>query len=176
MKHHIIAAKLGNQKAFNSLYDFYWKRVYGYILNRTHNETISNEITHETLVKAFIKIETYKSEYEFNTWLITIAKNLLSSLKRKNYPIFIDFNGCEIYFTETSPSPEEEYILDENYHRFLYSINQLKPNYREVILLRERGLSFDEIVKITGDSYGNVRTKLSRARVHLANLVQIQNT
>ena len=173
MKHHIIAAKLGNQKAFNSLYDFYWKSVYGYMLNRTQNETMSHDITHETLVKAFVKIQTYKSEYEFNTWLITIAKNLLSSFKRKNSPIFIDINGSDFIFSETSPSPEEEYILDENCQQFINSINQLKPNYREVILLRERGFSYDEIVKITGDSYGNIRTKLSRAKGILSSRFQV---
>ena len=173
MKQLIIAAKLGNQKAFNSLYDFYWKSVYGYMLNRTQNETMSHDITHETLVKAFVKIHTYKSEYEFNTWLITIAKNLLSSFKRKNSPIFIDINGGDFIFSETSPSPEEEYILNENCQQFINSINQLKPNYREVILLRERGFSYDEIVKITGDSYGNIRTKLSRAKGILSSRFQV---
>jgi RNA polymerase sigma-70 factor (ECF subfamily) len=61
MTQQINAAKLGNQKAFTILYDFHWKRVYSFMLNRTKNETISRDITYETLVKAFIKINTYKS-------------------------------------------------------------------------------------------------------------------
>jgi RNA polymerase sigma-70 factor (ECF subfamily) len=164
MIHHINSAKLGNQKAFNSLYDFYWKSVYGFMLNRTKNETLSHDITHEAFAKAFIKIDSYKSEYEFSTWLITIAKNLHFNLLRKKDPTFIDIYASSISFADTSPSPEDALIMNENYQRFLNSINQLRPNYREVIVLRERGLSFDEIVSITGDSYSNVRTKLSRAR------------
>jgi RNA polymerase sigma-70 factor (ECF subfamily) len=86
------------------------------------------------------------------------------NLLRKKDPTFIDIYASSISFTDTSPSPEDALIMNENYQRFLNSINQLRPNYREVIVLRERGLSFDEIVSITGDSYSNVRTKLSRAR------------
>jgi len=171
MIQHIDAAKLGSQKAFSSLYDFYWKGVYGFMLNRTKNETVSHDITHETLVKAFIKINSYKSEYEFNTWLCTIAKNMHYSLYRKKQPLFIDIYDSNIYFADTAPSPEDELIITENNQRFSNSINQLKPIYREVFLLQDEGLTYQEIVDRTGNSLGNVKAKLSRAKVQLAKLV-----
>jgi RNA polymerase sigma-70 factor (ECF subfamily) len=164
----INAAKLGNQKAFTILYDFYWKKVYGFMLNRTKNESMSHDITHETLVKAFIKINTYKSEYEFNTWLIAIAKNLHCSLNRKKQPTFLDIYESNLHFADTSPSPEDELIINENNHRFLNLVHQLNPNYREVFILRDNGLTYDEIAGVTGNSLGNVKAKLSRARGFLA--------
>jgi RNA polymerase sigma-70 factor (ECF subfamily) len=172
MIQHIDAAKLGNQKAFSSLYDFYWKSVYGFMLNRTKNETVSHDITHETLVKAFIKINSYKSEYEFNTWLCTIAKNMHCSLYRKKQPMFIDIYDSNIHFADTAPSPEDELIITENNQRFSNSINQLKPIYREVFLLQDEGLTYQEIVNRTGNSLGNVKAKLSRAKAQLSQLVQ----
>lgn len=171
MIQHINAAKLGNQKAFTILYDFYWKSVYGFMLNRTKNETISRDITHETLEKAFIKINTYKSEYEFNTWLCAIAKNLHFNLTNKKALIYFEiFENC-FSIADSSPSPEDKLINKENKVRLKKSINQLNPNHREVFLLRGKGLSYDEIVDVTGYSLGNVKARLSRARGVLACII-----
>jgi RNA polymerase sigma-70 factor (ECF subfamily) len=168
----INLAKLGNQKAFTILYDFYWKRVYGFMLNRTKNETISRDITHETLVKAFIKINTYKCEYEFNTWLCAIAKNVQFNFMNKKALLYFEISESYCSIADSSPSPEDKLINKENKVRLKNSINQLNPNHREVFLLRDNGLSYDEIVDRTGDSLGNVKAKLSRARGVLACLVQ----
>jgi DNA-directed RNA polymerase specialized sigma24 family protein len=54
----------------------------------------------------------------------------------------------------------------------LKSINKLNPNQKEVFLLRDEGFTYDEIVDRTGDKIGNVKAKLSRARVRLIYLVQ----
>ena len=47
----------------------------------------------------------------------------------------------------------------------------MKPIYREVFLLQDEGLTYQEIVDRTGNSLGNVKAKLSRAKVQLAKLV-----
>ena len=72
----IEKAKLGDQTAFTFLLDYYWNEVYGFMLVRTENETDAEDITIETFSKAFDKIASYNSEFQFNTWLIAIAKNV----------------------------------------------------------------------------------------------------
>lgn len=168
MTQQINAAKLGNQMAFTYLWNFYWSYVYRFILNRTKNEILAREITHETFSRAFEKINMYNPDYEFKTWLCTIARNIHFNLTKKKKTTFIDIYENSFYFADPSPSPEDELIIKENQLHILNSINQLKPNYREVFLLRHKGMSYDEIVCVTGDSNTNVRTKLSRARRDLA--------
>jgi RNA polymerase sigma-70 factor (ECF subfamily) len=51
------------------------------MLKRTENETNAEDITIETFSKAFDKIATYNSEFQFNTWLI--GKNVHIDLLRK---------------------------------------------------------------------------------------------
>lgn len=80
----IEKAKIGDQTAFTFLLNFYWNEVYGFMLKRTENETIAEDITIETFSKAFDKIATYNPEFRFNTWLISIAKNVHIDLLRKN--------------------------------------------------------------------------------------------
>ena len=79
----IEKAKKGDQIAFTFLLDHYWNEVYGFMLKRTENETDAEDITIETFSKAFDKISTYNSEFQFNTWLIAIAKNVHIDLLRK---------------------------------------------------------------------------------------------
>ena len=90
----------------------------------------------------------------------------------KKRPTFIDIYDSNIHFADTAPSPEDELIINENNQRFSNSINQLNPIYREVFLLQDEGLSYKEIVDRTGNSIGNVKAKLSRAKVQLSQLVQ----
>ena len=69
-------AKAGNQIAFSNLLDAFWNDVYGFLLIRTENENDAEDITIQTFSKAFDKIESYDANFNFKTWLITIAKNL----------------------------------------------------------------------------------------------------
>ena len=83
IKEAIISAKNNNQAAFRFLLDHYWNDVYGFLLKRTNNENDAEDITIETFAKAFDKLDTYKDEYNFKTWLITISKNIHTDLLRK---------------------------------------------------------------------------------------------
>ena len=72
----IELAKENNQNAFSYLMNCFWDDVYNYQLKRTGNEIDSEDITIESFAKAFNKISSFDSKYEFKTWLITISKNL----------------------------------------------------------------------------------------------------
>ena len=60
---------------FNKLLNENWDYVYNYILKKTSNEYVSEEITIQTFSKAFQKIKLYDKKFLFKTWLISIAKN-----------------------------------------------------------------------------------------------------
>ena len=87
----IDKAKNGDQTAFTFLLNFYWNEVYGFMLKRTENETSAEDITIETFSKAFDKIASYNPEFQFNTWLISIAKNVhIDLLRKKKSSLFIE--------------------------------------------------------------------------------------
>ena len=75
VKEAILKAKENNQIAFNYLLETFWNDVFGYMLKRTNNEIDAEDITIEAFFKAFDKINSFNSKFEFKTWLITIAKN-----------------------------------------------------------------------------------------------------
>lgn len=177
IKHYIEKAIRGDQVAFTYLLDKYWNEVYGFMLQRTENETDAEDITIETFSKAFDKIATYNSEYQFNTWLIAIAKNVhIDLLRKKKSSLFIDITDEEddiaYGIADDSPSAEDQIITEQNLNRLLQFIKELKPAYQEVIQMRYfQEMSYQEIADELNEPLNNVKIKLLRAKKLLAEII-----
>lgn len=177
IKKYIEKAVLGDQVAFTFLLDRYWNEVYGFMLQRTENETDAEDITIETFSKAFDKISTYNPEFQFNTWLIAIAKNVhIDLLRKKKSSLFIDITDEEddIAYTiaDSSPSAEDKLITEQNLNRLLQYIKELKPAYQEVIQMRYfQEMSYQEIADELEEPLNNVKVKLLRAKKLLAEII-----
>ncbi|MFM9988686.1 RNA polymerase sigma factor [Flavobacterium sp.] len=177
IKQYIDKAKLGDQVAFTFLLDNYWNEVYGFMLQRTENETDAEDITIETFSKAFDKITTYNPEFQFNTWLIAIAKNVhIDLLRKKKSSLFIDITDEEddiaYSIADTSPSAEDKLITEQNLSRLLQFIKELKPAYQEVIQMRYfQEMSYQEIADDLEEPLNNVKIKLLRAKKLLAEII-----
>jgi RNA polymerase sigma-70 factor, ECF subfamily len=177
----IEKAKKGDQVSFTFLLNYYWNEVYGFMLKRTENETDAEDITIETFSKAFDKISSYNSEFQFNTWLIAIAKNVhIDLLRKKKSSHFVEITDHEdqqaYNVADTTPSAEDELITEQNLSQLLQFIKQLKPNYQEVIQLRYfQELSYQEIAEQLEEPLNNVKIKLLRAKKLLAEIIQTKN-
>jgi RNA polymerase sigma-70 factor (ECF subfamily) len=174
----IKKAKQNDQKAFNFLLDEFWDSVYGFQLKRIKNENDAEDITIQTFSKAFDRIETYKEQYTFKTWLITISKNIHIDLLRKakssiNSKI-TDHEDDKVYkVADESPTPEDKLITEQNLAKLLRDIKKLKPHYQEVINLRYfQELSYKEISQELEEPMNNVKVKLLRAKKLLAEIIK----
>ena len=178
IKKHIENAKNGDQVAFTFLLDKYWNEVYGFILKRTENETDAEDITIETFSKAFDKIATYNPEYQFNTWLIAIAKNVhIDMLRKKKSSLFIEISDNDdrqaYNVADSSPSAEDELITEQNLSQLLLYIKELKLHYQEVIQLRYfQEMTYQEISEQLQEPLSNVKIKLLRAKKLLAEIIK----
>lgn len=170
-------AKKGDQKAFSYLLNTYWNDVYSFQLLRTRDENEAEDITIRTFSKAFDKIKTYKEQYEFKTWLITISKNIHIDLIRQKKPEFArtlskqDKNS--VYnLVDDSPTAEDKLITEQNLASLLQDLKKLKPHYQKVLHLRYfQELSYEEIAKELNEPLNNVKVKLLRAKRLLAEII-----
>ncbi len=172
-------AKKGSQTAFTALLDIYWSEVYYFILKRTENESDTEDITIETFAKAFDKIDSYNNKFSFNTWLITIAKNVhIDLIRRRKSSEFINNLGENEEFLfnnipDDEDSLEDQLIFEQNLATLKHCIKQLKPHYQQIIQLRyfqER--SYNEIAEIINEPLNNVKIKILRAKKLLTELIQ----
>lgn len=173
----IANAKKGDQVAFTFLLDFYWSEVYNFMLKRTQNETDTEDIAIETFAKAFDRISTYNPEYAFNTWLISIAKNVhIDMLRKKKSVLFEEITDDEDSraqnIADSSPTAEDQLIREQNLSSLLQCIKQLKPQYQEIIQLRYfQELSYQEIADQLQEPLNNVKVKILRAKKLLLEII-----
>ena len=175
----INKAKEGSQIAFSTLLDIFWNDVYGFQLKRTENENDSEDITIQTFSKAFDKIATYNTDYEFKTWLITISKNIHVDLIRKRKRTLDTAGKYEDVkkLLDASPSVEDRLITEQNLASLLQHIKKLKPHYQEVINLRYfNEFSYADIASELNEPVNNVKVKLLRAKKLLAEIIKATRT
>ena len=174
----ITRAKKNDQKAFNYLLNNYWDKVYGFQLKRIQNENDAEDITIQTFSKAFDKIESYNNKYAFNTWLITIYKNIHIDIIRKEKnsikQAISQINENDVYqVADESPSAEDKLITEQNLAKLLKDIKKIKPHYQEVINLRYfQELSYKEISEELKEPINNIKVKLLRAKKLLAEVIR----
>ena len=110
--------------------------------------------------------------------LINISKNIHLDLLRKNKSsIHSDTTKAqeeEAYAVpDSTPSPEDTIITEQNLAKLLSDIKQLKPKYQQVIHLRFfQELSYKEIAAHIGEPMNNVKVKLLRAKKLLAAIIK----
>ncbi len=177
----IELAQTDNQKAFSVLFDNYWNPLFNFQLKKTKNEEKAEDITIRTFAKAFDKIKTYNSEYEFKTWLFTISKNIqIDDLrkKKKNKTIELSNNNINstIEIIDSDLSPEEKLITNQNISQLISKIKTLKKDYKRILILRYfEELSYKEISHKMKQPINTIKVKILRARKILGNKILHEN-
>ena len=174
----IKMAKNKEQKAFNEIFNSHWDYLYNFQLKRTGNQELAEEISIRTFARAFDRIETFDSSYDFKTWLLTISKNIQIDLFRKKnkksaiktISINDDYESSSI---NTHLSPEEILINNQSIEVLLNKIKTLKQDYRKILKLRFfEDLSYNEISKKLNQPINTIKVKLLRAKNLLLEKIQ----
>jgi len=170
LSEHIKKAKLGQQTSFSFLLDYYWNTVFSFQLKRTGDEFQAEEITIKSFSKAFDKIESFKEEFTFKTWLLTISKNthidqVRSQKNKLSKATEAQENQMVNSALDLAPTPEDVMITKQNLAELLRHLKKLKPHYQQIIQLRYfQELSYKEIASELDEPMSNVKVKLLRAK------------
>ncbi len=155
----------GSVDAFEKLYHRYKRHIFTFCLKLTGDRFLAEDATHDTFLKMRLNIHTLNEASSFRTWLFSIARNgVFRQLHRQQR------NGSfdeESVWDEETPLTITEH--DDTSSVIALCINALKPEYKEVLMLREyEHHSYDEIAVITGNSESSVKSRLFKARKALA--------
>ena len=148
------------------IYQHYAKTVYHFLLARTGNDDVAEELTQETFYQAIRSIDRYDESCKISTWLCGIAKNLLLTYRRKHTDTE-ELEGEAVSELQTD-SAEQDAIDQISRMELLRKLHDLEEPYREVAYLRALGgLSFSEIGDIQGKSENWARVTYYRAKEKL---------
>jgi RNA polymerase sigma-70 factor (ECF subfamily) len=174
----------GEADAFDELVVRYRTRIFGMIYNMVHNEQDAWDLAQDSFVKAWKSIKRFRGQSSFYTWIYRIVMNVtIDSLRKKQ----IKGAGAEfddsIQLKEIDPAsrtvPKPDAMPYENMQRsevraqINQAINQLTPEHRAVILMKEiEDMQYHEIAEALGCSIGTVMSRLFYARKRLQALLQ----
>ena len=161
----VESLRRGDADAFEELYHRYKRHIFTFCLKLTGDRSLAEDATHDAFLKMYHNVGTLSDTSVFRSWLFTIARNEVFKMLRKHQR-----NGMldsETVWTDETPltsvqNSETETIIAR-------CIDALKPEYKEVLLLREyEQRSYEEIAAITGNSESSVKSRLFKARKALA--------
>ncbi|HTD54232.1 MAG TPA: RNA polymerase sigma factor [Silvibacterium sp.] len=152
----------------------YQHRLLRYLLFLTGNRDIAEDLFQETWMRVLMRGAQYNGAARFDTWLFTIARNLLIDLRRKRTMASLE-EMCEmdgedraLEIPSDEPTPFELYRIRENGQRVAESLLTLDSLHREVIVLRfYEELSLEEISQVTRAPLSTVKSRLYRGMAAL---------
>jgi len=167
----IRGCRVNDRKAQVQVYKLYYKAMYNTALRILNNAVEAEDVMQESFLEAFRKIETYREESSFGTWLkrIVISKSVDSFRKSR------DLVSLDEYDTEVQEQMEDEnyiQVLSTRVEEIRKAIHALPDNHRVILsLFLLEGYDHEEIAQILNISYGLSRTRYSRARKKLLDFI-----
>ena len=150
---------------FEELYEENYKIVYGYLFSLSKNETISEDLTSETFLKAFAKISSFKGNCKITTWLCQIAKNEYLQYPRKQKKS----EPIEEHTDIEAPERIEEIVQDKSMAIIIHKLlHDLEEPYKEVFILKVFAeLNYKDIACVLNKSETWARVTYYRARIKI---------
>ena len=170
----IEKCKQGDIEAFEQLIASYQKKVYNIAYRYMGNREEAEDLAQEAFIKVFRSIGSFRGDATFSTWLYHVVSNVCRDALRKNSRRYEESLDCGVTtekgelqreIADNSMAPEPIYENNELGQFIQAMIDQLTPEYKTVIIMREfQEMSYEEIARELDCSLGTVESRLSRAR------------
>ena len=146
----------------------YIRDLRAFAMSLARNHAAADDLVQDTIVKAWSNFDKFTLGTDLRAWLFTILRNTFFSSRRKVKREVPDPDG--IYAANLSVLPQHDGKLA--FSEFLLAFNQLSAEHREVlILVGANGYSYDEAAAMMGVAAGTAKSRASRARTRLCELM-----
>lgn len=141
-----------------------------FAMSLTQNSDRADDLVQETLVKAWDKHHSFQLGTNLKAWLFTILRNEFYSQIRKRGREVQDSEGIMTERLAVHPSQHGKLDLDD----FRSALETLPEDQREaIILIGASGFSYEEAAVICNCAVGTIKSRVSRARSRLQDILQI---
>jgi RNA polymerase sigma-70 factor (ECF subfamily) len=160
----IARVRAGDAAAERALYDAHVERVYRLAYRLAGDDELARDFTQDTFIRAFARLDGFRGEAAFSTWLhriaTTVALNGLRKIKKFRRDTGLDA-ASELAGGRRAAEPDLK-------HRLRQAIDALPLGYRTVFVMHDvEGYTHEEIAGALGVETGTSKAQLSRARAKL---------
>lgn len=167
--------KCGSAASFRLLLRRYQHPVYAYVCRLINDSVEAEDVTQDVFIKVFRKVQTFREDCSFKTWLYRIA--VRESSNRRRWFSRHRFREVVEYIGNSQPNAHLDALPDPRRSPFDQTerreqrdllndaLSKLDPKYQEAVVLRDVvGLSYQEIAEALGIALGTVKSRIVRGR------------
>lgn len=161
----IERARTGDPAAERALYDAHVERVYRLAYRMSGRDDLAQDFTQDAFIRAFERLNDFRGDSAFGTWLHTIATSVILNGLRRSKRFDERETGLDEGLAHEARAPDAEPDLQVRLKR---AIDALPEGYRTVFLMYDvEGYTHDEIAAALGIANGTSKAQLFRARAKL---------
>jgi RNA polymerase sigma-70 factor (ECF subfamily) len=174
----VLKAQAGDYESFEQLVSRHSAKTYALALGMLRNNSDAEEVVQDTFLNVFQRLNTFRGDSAFTSWLYRIAANnaLMRLRKRKREPVdsietmlpTFHEDGNHTHMPGTWAARSADKLVDDKELAKILedALAKLPAQYRVVLLMRDvDGLSNEEISDVMGLSIPAVKSRLHRARL-----------
>ena len=152
-------AKDGKDWAFTKLFQNNYMFIYKYLIKLTLHPDLTEDLIQETMLKAYIHLQSFKEEAKFSTWLIAIASRLFIDQQRKEKR---ERKRYEKVKDDVKQKMKWNIMINgQEWSIYLEMFAELEPDIRTPILLRHYyGFTYSEIATMLSLKEGTVKSRV----------------
>jgi RNA polymerase sigma-70 factor (ECF subfamily) len=161
--------KRQDPELLDQLIETYQHRLMRYLMFLTGKREVAEDLFQEVWIRVLRRGSQYNGKARFDTWIFTIARNLVIDLSRKRTMASLDEmreageDERPFEIAQDGPSPLEQFQYREDAAELASVMGTLEPAYREVLTLRfHEEMSLEEIASMTRAPLSTVKSRLYR--------------
>jgi len=171
-------ARHGDKHAFSRLVQAYQRPVYNLTYRMLGSIEEAEDAAQETFLRAYKRLGTYLPDKKFSNWILSIASHYcIDLLRRRRFQwLSVEDDPVMAWLASDEEQPDDAALRREQAGEVRALLERLDPSYRAPLVLRYwHDLSYKEIADVLDLTEPAVKTRLHRARLQMAALIEGQN-
>src|SRR5687768_3159121 len=167
----------GDQAAWETIVRLYWRKVFNVAYKFVGRHDMAEDLTQDVFLKLFKSLDTFDRRANFQTWLISVSRNLCidhyRSVRKERETINRDVDPSELTPASTTRSPQAELEVRDRVQMLRQALDKLAPTLRTAVMMRDiQEMTYQEIADRLKLPEGTVKSRINRGRTELARQIQ----
>jgi RNA polymerase sigma-70 factor (ECF subfamily) len=167
----------GDQAAWELIVKQHWRKVFNLAYKFVGRHDEAEDLTQDIFLKIFKALHTFDRRANFQTWLISISRNLCidhyRSVRKERETMARDVDASELSPVSRERGPESQLEQVKLEQMIQSALGELPAALRQAVVLRDlKELSYQEIADELGLPEGTVKSRINRGRLELARQVR----
>ena len=169
----------GDQNAWELIVRQYWRKVFNIAYKFVGKHDEAEDLTQDIFIKIFKSLSTFDRRANFQTWLISVSRNLCidhyRSVRKERETIDRQVDPNQLTPASSDPGPMAALEQRDRVVVLRHALAQLPDTLRTAVLMRDiQEMSYQEIADKLGLPEGTVKSRINRGRTELARHVKKQ--